>query len=223
MAERLLYVVVISVVFVLVACSSQEDGYSGTKLTSQSHATEFELANQLGERVRLSDYQGKVVALTFLYTNCLDVCTVVAGQIRRASEILRDVSEDVEFIVISVDPERDSIEQAYIFSQRWEMIDEWDFLVGTREELSPIWKAYFLDPALHRRTDVNSGSDEESAQSQEVRPKGVSALRQDIENQYLVVHSTPVYIIDRQGVARVVFTSPFSVEALVHDIEVLVD
>ena len=45
--------------------------------------------------------------LTFLFTNCTDVCPIVTSSIRRALALLEDPKE-VRVIVVSVDPEGDT-------------------------------------------------------------------------------------------------------------------
>ena len=165
-----------------------------------------------------------MVLLTFLYTNCPDICPVVTSQLRDAHEMLGSVADEVVFVAISVDPERDSVEAARAFSESWEMTDNWVFLVGDEEELSPIWKAYYLDPAINAqsREDSDDGHAEDVS-TQTTQRGGVSALRQDIKNRYLVIHSTPVYLIDREGIMRVVSTPPLDIESLIHDIKLLVN
>ena len=209
---------------VLTGCSSSPVEFLGTELTSASPATPFELTDQFGQTARLSDYEGKVVLLTFLYTNCPDICPVVTSQLRDAHEMLGSVADEVVFVAISVDPERDSVEAARAFSESWEMTDNWVFLVGDEEELSPIWKAYYLDPAINSQSrEAADDGHAEDVSTQTTQRGGVSALRQDIESRYLVIHSTPVYLIDREGIMRVVSTPPLDIESLIHDIKLLVN
>ena len=211
---------------VLTGCSSSPVEFLGTELTSASPATPFELTDQFGQTARLSDYEGKVVLLTFLYTNCPDICPVVTSQLRDAHEMLGSVADEVVFVAISVDPERDSVEAARAFSESWEMTDNWVFLVGDEEELSPIWKAYYLDPAINSQSREAADGDHahtEDADTQTTHHDETSGLGQDIESRYLVIHSTPVYLIDREGIMRVVSTPPLDIESLIHDIKLLVN
>ena len=166
----------------------------------------------------LSDYAGRVTVLAFLYTSCPDVCPIVTAQLRDARELLGDDAEEVAFAAISVDPRRDTVAEALAFSEKWRMTDAWDFLVGDEETLSPIWKAYHLDPVVDDHDAARDVQGEKRSQSD-----GVKALREDIARRYLVIHSAPVYIIDRQGRLRALFTLPFEPEALVHDVRLLLD
>ena len=181
-------------------------------------APTFFLQNQFGQPTSLADHHGKVVVLTFLYTSCPDVCPIVTSQLRDTYEILGSSSAQVALVAISVDPLRDTVEAAYAFSQKWEMTDRWDFLVGQEEELSPIWGAYYLQPI------ANYGLRQESEDGADQHSDGAitsSALAHVIDESYPVAHTTPVFLIDREGELRVVFTPPLDIEAVAHDIRLL--
>lgn len=211
----------------LLACS-RGDSLRGTELRSASAAAPFELQDQFGQLVSLADHDGRVVVLAFLYTSCPDVCPIVASQLRNAHRMLGDDASEVAFLAVSVDPERDTVDGAHAFSERWEMLHSWSFLVGNREQLSPIWRAYYIDPVIDGR-QARNGANAHGERQREL--SGVAALRRDIAraeaggtpDRYLVVHSAPVYLIDREGRMRVVFTSPLDPEAIVHDIRLLLN
>ena len=205
------------VALALLACSSPEP-FDGTELSSRSPAVTFEFQNQFGQPVSLSDHIGKVVLITFLYTSCPDICPIVAGHLRDTHLMLGDDAQEVALVAVSVDPARDSVQAAFAYSEKWRMTHKWDFLVGSEEELSPIWSAYFLDPVVEDRPS------EAGTQAQEQGDHhggGAVDLKQEIESEYLVAHSAPVFLIDRQGLMRVLFTLPFDPKALVHDVRLL--
>ena len=204
---------------VVVSACSGSDTMLGTILESSGPATSFELDDQFGEPVALADYDGKVVALTFLYTYCPDICPVVAGHLKRTHQMLGDDADEVAFVAVSVDPVRDTVEEAYGYSEKWDMLHKWAFLVGEEEQLAPIWEAYYIDPAIDDRAqgdvlaEVDAGGSEHGS---------AGTLRRDIASEFLVSHSAPVYLIDRDGLMRVVFTLPFDPSDLAHDIRLLV-
>lgn len=207
-------------VFALTACSvtagGPSDEFRGTALTAEDEAMPFSLQNQFGEQTSLSDFRGKVVLLTFLYTNCPDVCPIVTNQLRETYAALGDTIDSADIIAISVDPERDTVEEALHYSERWKMTDRWSYLVGTDDELSPIWKAYYLDPA-----SLRPSASEEAASAIETPPANNAGIDALVQESYLIIHSAPIYLIDAEGKLRVVFTQPFDTEDLVHDVEVL--
>ena len=113
----------------LLGCSGPES-FEGTELSSKAPAASFRLQNQFDLPVSLSDHTGKVVLLTFLYTNCPDICPIVAVNLRDVHRVLGDDAGDVALVAVSVDPERDSVQAAYAYSEKWQMTHRWDFLVG---------------------------------------------------------------------------------------------
>ncbi len=237
--------IVFLVVFALAACSNPPDQLQGTILKDANPAPSFELQNQLGETVSISDFRGKVVLLTFLYTNCPDVCPANTSQLKGVQQLLGDgMDGEVAFVAVSVDPERDGSESAQSFIEKWQLDSSWDFLVGSRERLSPIWESYFVGTGINLR-DAGGNVHVHPDGSVHIHDGaalagGVDGLRQGIleangangsasepidtsnpENRYLVIHSAPVFLIDREGRLRVVHTQPLEPEAIAQDIKLL--
>jgi protein SCO1/2 len=104
---------------------------------------DFSLSDQDGTRVRLTDLRGKVVVLTFLYTTCQDTCPITASQIENAMDRL---GHDVPVLAVSVDPANDTRALAKRFVTARHLTGRMHFLLGTRSELAPIWKAYGIQP-----------------------------------------------------------------------------
>lgn len=71
---------------------------------------DFTLRDQFNKSVSLSDLRGNYVLITFGYTNCPDICPLTLGELHSARKALGSSSEEVAFLFISVDGERDSPE-----------------------------------------------------------------------------------------------------------------
>ena len=171
----------------------------GPSSKSVEPSPQFTLTKQLGQTVTLDSLRDQVVVLTFLYTYCPDVCPIVTTQLRDVQTQLAADSSEVEFVAISVDPERDTVKTAREYLDRWELKDEWQFLVGSHQTLAPIWQSYYVDPY----------ADGPKGEAPTPEPRGaVGTLSAAIAERYLVIHSAPVFLIDRNGRRRVVFTSP---------------
>ena len=200
------------------ACS-RTDPMLGTVLSSSDQAPAFELQDQHGRQVALADFEGRVVVLTFLYTYCPDICPAITAQLKQTHEILGEDAGRVALVAISVDPDRDTVERAYSYSDSWGMLTKWSFLVGDEEQLSPIWRAYYIDPTID---DVSHSraSDETAHASLE---GAVKTLGEGITAEYEVSHPAALYLIDREGIMRVLFTSPLDPNSIVHDIRLLLD
>ena len=190
----------------------------GTELTSRSVATDFQLTDQFGHSRSLSEHAGNVVLLTFLYTHCPDICPVVADHVRNVHRMLGEDTGEVSIVVVSVDPERDTVEAALEYSEAWHMHDTWSYLVGSEQDLSPVWDAYYVDPV--RVDTAESGADTGAGNGDAT---GVDALYQGVKLRYTVDHSAPVYLIDRAGVSRVLFTLPMDPADIAHDVNLLLN
>ena len=105
---------------------------------------DFELRDQNGRAVSLRDFRGRVVVLTFLYTTCRDTCPLTATQIRGA---LDDLDHEVPALAVSVDPANDTPQRArrFLFS-RGLGGGRMRFLLGSRAQLEPVWRAYGIRP-----------------------------------------------------------------------------
>ena len=82
--------------------------FHGLVLDAASPIREFELVTAGDRRVRLSDFRGKVVLLFFGYRFCPDVCPVSLTEMKRTLAALGAEADQVQVIMVSVDPERDT-------------------------------------------------------------------------------------------------------------------
>ena len=217
-------VAVAFLIFLAAAGCSSSPSFNGTVLDSSTPAPAFELRDQHDNLVTLSDLSGRVIVLTFLYTSCPDICPVVTETLRQTYGLLGDAAAQVEFVAITVDPERDSVERAYRYSQERDMLDKWHFLVGTRKQLEPLWAAYYVaaapDRSHHAKDDDETFGEPENAGAIRV---GVKAAFEEAAPFFTISHSAPVYLIDQLGYRRVIFTNlTLDPKPLVHDIQLLV-
>ena len=126
------------------AAPSRPDGFAGSLPPEGIRVRDFALRDQDGRRASLREYRGQVVVLTFLYSTCQDTCPVTATTIRGA---LDEVGRDVPTLAVSVDPANDTPDTAERFLLKQGLsAGRMRFLLGTRAELAPIWKAYGIRP-----------------------------------------------------------------------------
>ncbi len=124
--------------------SNSTSSLNGTDLGGVP-AHDFHLTDQFGKPVALSQFAGKPVVLTFMYTHCPDVCPLMAEKLHSAMLDLGKDAARVAVIAVSVDPKGDTVAAALKFSQVHRMVQYWHFLVGTQAELAPVWSAYAID------------------------------------------------------------------------------
>ncbi len=78
----------------------------------EEDAPGFELEDADGRKVRLADFQDKVVILHFIYTKCPDVCPLHAERIAEIQEMVNQtpIKGVVQFISVTTDPKNDTAE-----------------------------------------------------------------------------------------------------------------
>ena len=198
--------------FLVASGCSQSSTFQGTEFNPVNQAPNFNLQDQFGKWVSSDEFTGKVVVLAFLYTGCPDVCSVVTETLRKTYEQLGEDTKQVQFVAISVDPERDTVEQVHRYSEQKGMLHKWAFLVGEEEELAATWASYYVA--------ADRVKDERNSDVLESLSKG--GVRHDTDIGYLITHTNAVYLIDGDGRLRILFTD-LSLDAtpLVHDIRLL--
>ena len=96
-----------------------------------------------GRRVDPAGLQGTPVIYTFVYSTCEDTCPTQVQAIRGA---LDDLGRDVPVIAVSVDPAGDTPTRARRFLAEQGMTGRARFLLGSRDELEPVWKGFAIRP-----------------------------------------------------------------------------
>lgn len=110
---------------------------------------DFSLINQDGKPIRLSQYKGRSVALTFVYTRCPqpDQCTLMSTNFAAIEKDLQqqaDVYAKTHLLSITFDPEYDTpkVMRSYGASHSGRYSDEafkhWEFATGTAEQVKSI-------------------------------------------------------------------------------------
>jgi protein SCO1 len=106
-------------------------------------AADFTLRSSTGERVSLSQFRGKAVLLTFIYDHCPDVCPLIVGNLHNALLQMGPAkARQTQVIAISVDPRGDTPKTVKQFLAAHEMTGRMKYLIGSKRELAPVWRAY---------------------------------------------------------------------------------
>ena len=147
------------------APNAGERRFEGATLPRGVEAPRFELRDQDGQAVAMEELRGRPVIVTFLYTHCEDSCPTQAQQVRSA---LDELGEDVPALAIAVEPERDTEESARAFLSEQRVLGRMSFLLGSREDLQSVWKAFGVEP---QRDDL-----EHSGRFVLVDPEGIQRV-----------------------------------------------
>ena len=91
--------------------------------------------NQDGETIQMEDLKGKVLVMVMIYTSCKSACPRLVADMRNIESRLPDNNKDnVQLVLVSIDPEVDTPERLKSFSIENKMEGEqWVFLRSTEE------------------------------------------------------------------------------------------
>lgn len=119
--------------------------YEGTELAGA--APDFRLIDQKGDAIALSDFRGKVVVLAFMDSRCDETCPLTALELRTAYQSLGEAAAQAVVLGVNVNANFNSREDVDAFTAEFKLneIPPWHFLTGAAEELSSVWKAYFIE------------------------------------------------------------------------------
>lgn len=101
----------------LLACKAEDSnmaGVSGKTVVSTGTAAiggPFTLVDDKGQTVTEADLLGKPHLVYFGFAYCPDICPTSLSKLGAAQTLLRDAGDDVGYVLITVDPERDTVEK----------------------------------------------------------------------------------------------------------------
>jgi protein SCO1/2 len=177
----------------LVLGSDREYTFQGSLIEPAIPAPQFELTDMNGNPFQLNQLEDQVAVMFFGYTSCPDVCPVTLTEFLQIRSKLGQAAAHVSFVFITVDPERDTAERMRKYLTNFD--PEIIGLTGERSELEPVWVDYGVYQAR-----VEGSSDE----------------------NYLVDHSSRVYVIDRDGNLRLTYLFGTDSKLITDDIRHLV-
>jgi protein SCO1/2 len=104
----------------------------------------FRLRDETGTWRTPASARGEVLVVTFIYTQCRDLCPRQAAEIKEA---VLGAGGGVQVYAITVDPEHDTPEQAQAWLERMGVAGgPVHILLGSREELTPVWERFGIVP-----------------------------------------------------------------------------
>lgn len=116
---------------------------------------DFTLVNQDGKDIRLSNFRGKALLLTFIYTRCPipEYCDLMSNNFAKVDHQLKqqvDVYSKTHLLSITIDPEYDtpkvlrSYGAAHTERYEAETFEHWDFATGTKDQIKGIAQFFGL-------------------------------------------------------------------------------
>ena len=174
--------------------STSKTPFMGIDVTGSAMGKELTLTDHNGTPRTLADFRGKVVVVTFGYTQCPDVCPTTLADLSSAVKKLGPDASRVQVLFVTVDPKRDKPELL--------------------KQYVPAFNADFLglygDAAATRKA---TGDFKVYAQER----AGKTA------DTYTVDHTAQTFAFDREGRLRLVFGFGATPDAMASDFRLLLN
>ena len=169
--------------------NSVQDELDATRFPEAREIASFSLIDHNNAVFDNSVLKDRWSFIFFGYTHCPDVCPTTLSVLNSVAQKLGDLDEDIRFVFLSVDPERDTPEQLAQFVSYFNS----DFIgvTGTPEGIEQITRQLGV---LHIRAQPEEGA-----------------------SGYLVDHSASVFLFDPDGRYHAVFSPPLSADTIAGD------
>jgi protein SCO1/2 len=166
-----------------------EDELAATRFPVARAVQPFELIDHNHEVFDNAALQQRWSFVFFGYTYCPDVCPTTLSVLNSIAQRLQDVDADIRFVMVTVDPQRDTPERLAEYVTYF----NGDFLgvTGSDEALGQLTRQLGI---LYNRVESEPGSE-----------------------NYLVDHTAAVFLFDPDGRYHAVFTPPLSAENIAGD------
>jgi protein SCO1/2 len=163
--------------------------FRGSLIEPPVPVEDFTLKNYDGDNFQLSQQMGKIVLVFFGYTSCPDVCPTTLAEFKQIQNRLKQHADKVEFVFITVDPDRDTPERIGNYLQSFSP-SFWG-LTGSQEILDEVYDLFGVY-AEKEETGSTSG--------------------------YLVAHTSRIYVLDQGGRLRLTFAYESPVDSMTEDL-----
>lgn len=128
------------ILIISVSCSMFKPAFKGQVVEPLAAAPEINMTDQNGNPFQLSAMRGKVVLVFFGFTNCVDECPLTMAHIKLALESLGNDAKNVQVVLVSTDPVRDTPMALQDFLGKFD--PSYTGIPGTLDELKKIWSDY---------------------------------------------------------------------------------
>jgi protein SCO1/2 len=155
----------------LLAC---DRALNGEEVIPASPAPALELSAPAGGTFRLAALRDTTVLLFFGYSHCPDVCPTTLADWAQARRILGARADRARFVFVSVDPDRDTPEEAAAYARRFD--STFVGVVASTEQLARLRRDWGV--TAYATDDPRDG-------------------------EYLVAHPGRTFVVDGEGRLRV--------------------
>jgi protein SCO1/2 len=192
--RKSLNLVILLLLPLLAACRQSPYEWRGSLYDPPNPAPDFALPSTQDDTFRLSDQGARITLIFFGYTFCPDVCPATVGDAAWRLDQLGPQSDQVQFVFITVDPQRDTLDR---LSTYLGAVDE--RLIGLRpdpEGLEDLLYAYGATYVIEPSDDPE---------------------------MYLITHTARIFLVDQDGLLQANYDFATPRDDLLADLEHLLE
>jgi protein SCO1/2 len=127
--------------------SSTASRYAGGVVVAPRTAPPLALTNYDGVPVTLTQFRGKAVLVTFVYTHCPNVCSTIVANLGAAQRLLDTQASRLQIIAVTTDPAGDTPAAVQSFLAARGMNGRMMYLLGSRATVKIAWLAWQIAAA----------------------------------------------------------------------------
>jgi protein SCO1/2 len=180
-------------VVLLSACEPAQTKFMGSDITGTNLGQDWSMPDTSAVMRDAKSFPKQVQLVFFGFTQCPDICPTALSEANEAMRLLGPQAKDVQVLMVTVDPERDS---PMVLSNYMAAFNPgFKGLVGSPEQLKKTASSF---KAFYAKSPLPNGN-------------------------YTMDHSTSFYLLDQNGKARVLISNQAGAAAIAHDIRALLD
>ncbi len=168
--------------------------FQAIDVTGSAMGGELKLTGHDGKPRSIADFRGKLVVISFGFTNCPDVCPTTLADLAAAMKVLGKDANAVQVVFVTVDPKRDT---QLLLSQYVPAFD-------------PTFLGLYGDEAATTRVKKDF---QVFAQERAGKTPG----------EYAVDHSAQSFVLDREGRVRLMIPPGTAPAVIAADLRVLLN
>ncbi len=115
---------------------------------------DFKYLNEDSIMVDSKNLKGKIWIADFFFSNCPTICPPMTSQLKRLNTMTKDLSQHIEFMSFTIDPERDTPSRLREYKKEHGITAKnWNFFTGTEKATHALAKEFYNGAQRDQKAD----------------------------------------------------------------------
>ncbi len=116
------------------ACVTRDVPFGRGAETRPMFASPWMWTDENGVKATFARWRGSVVVTTGFYASCTVRCPMTIAKLREIDEALRAHGRSAEFVLVTIDPDNDTVDRLRRLKASRDLPSSWHLLHGSRED-----------------------------------------------------------------------------------------